>query len=107
MAGVVLTRERPDWLAGMGPKNIEEFGAARHDEAALTAYLAREVATGAITGQRWRPRAGLATAGPGRAHRGVRGLPGGLVQRTALSTDIAGWRDDDLAFVTDWGFSWA
>jgi pimeloyl-ACP methyl ester carboxylesterase len=25
--------------------------------------------------------------------------------RAALSSGIAGWRDDDLAFVTDWGFS--
>jgi pimeloyl-ACP methyl ester carboxylesterase len=24
--------------------------------------------------------------------------------RHALSTGIAGWRDDDLAFTTDWGF---
>ena len=24
--------------------------------------------------------------------------------RAALSTGIAGWRDDDLAFVADWGF---
>ncbi len=25
--------------------------------------------------------------------------------RAALSTGIAGWRDDDLAFVRDWGFN--
>jgi pimeloyl-ACP methyl ester carboxylesterase len=25
--------------------------------------------------------------------------------RAALSSGIAGWRDDDLAFVADWGFS--
>ena len=25
--------------------------------------------------------------------------------RAALSSGIAGWRDDDLAFVRDWGFS--
>jgi pimeloyl-ACP methyl ester carboxylesterase len=34
-----------DWLAGMGPENIAEFGAAVRGEAALTAFLDREAVT--------------------------------------------------------------
>src|SRR5580704_356245 len=33
-----------DWLAGMGPENVAEFGAAVPGEAALTAFLDREAA---------------------------------------------------------------
>jgi pimeloyl-ACP methyl ester carboxylesterase len=96
-----------DWLAGMGPENVEEFGAALGGEAELTGFL--DGAAGelkAVTGA------------------DVAGSLGGLVQaadkavitgefaeylaaglRAAVRGGIAGWRDDDLAFVNDWGFS--
>jgi len=95
-----------DWFAGMGPENVEEFGAAVAGPDTLTAYLNRE-------------SAGLATVTGGE----VAAALGGLVSpvdvdaltgafadslaaafRAAVSTGIAGWRDDDLAFVRPWGF---
>jgi len=95
-----------DWLAGMGPENIEEFSAAEQGEAVLTGYLAAAAEEmSQLTGQQ------------------VAGSLGGLVSavdrdvttagfadylaalfRAALRTGIAGWRDDDLAFTADWGF---
>jgi pimeloyl-ACP methyl ester carboxylesterase len=95
-----------DWLAGMGPENIEEFGAAGQGEAALTAYLTaeadalREVTPGQVADE----LGGLVSA----ADRGVVTAEFAdylaALFRAALSTGIDGWRDDDLAFVSDWGF---
>jgi pimeloyl-ACP methyl ester carboxylesterase len=95
-----------DWFAGMGEENVAEFGAAVAGEPALTAYLEKEAA-------------GLADVQP----QDVAAALGDLVSdvdkvavtgdfaaylaesfRTSVSTGIAGWRDDDLAFAVDWGF---
>jgi pimeloyl-ACP methyl ester carboxylesterase len=96
-----------DWTAGMGPENVAEFGAAVAGPEALTEFLDREAAGfGAVTG------AGIAAALGGLiadADRAV--LTGEFADhlaagvRASVSTGIAGWRDDDLAFVTDWGFT--
>jgi pimeloyl-ACP methyl ester carboxylesterase len=96
-----------DWLGGMAGENVAEFGAAAAGEAELTAFL-----TGAaaelrdITG-------GQVIAGLGElaspTDRSV--LTGEFADymaaafRAALRSGIAGWRDDDLAFVADWGFA--
>jgi pimeloyl-ACP methyl ester carboxylesterase len=95
-----------DWLAGMGPENVKEFGAALAGEAALAFFLGREAATmSGVTG------AGVADALGGlviAADRAV--LTGEFADhlasalRAAVGSGIAGWRDDDLAFVGDWGF---
>jgi pimeloyl-ACP methyl ester carboxylesterase len=95
-----------DWMAGMGPENVTEFGAALEGEAKLTAYLEQEAAgLGQVQG-------GDVIAGMGgllsEADKGV--LTGEFADylaaslRAALSHGIAGWRDDDLAFTSGWGF---
>jgi pimeloyl-ACP methyl ester carboxylesterase len=100
-----------DWLAGMGPENVAEFGAALRGEAELTAFLEREAASlSTVTGE------GVAKALGGlviEADRAV--LTGEFAEyvaaglRAATSSGVDGWRDDDLAFTRDWGFSlgWA
>jgi pimeloyl-ACP methyl ester carboxylesterase len=96
-----------DWLAGMGPENVAEFGAALAGQSELTAFLDREAATmGAVTG----PDVAQAFGGLViEADQAV--LTGEFADhiaaclRAALSSGTAGWRDDDLAFVRDWGFS--
>jgi pimeloyl-ACP methyl ester carboxylesterase len=96
-----------DFTAGMGPENVAEFDAAVRGPDPLTAFLDRAApGLAAVTG------AGVADALGGliaAADRAV--LTGAFADhlaasaRAALSTGIAGWRDDDLAFVADWGFS--
>jgi pimeloyl-ACP methyl ester carboxylesterase/RimJ/RimL family protein N-acetyltransferase len=96
-----------DWLAGMGPENIEEFEAALAGEADLTRFL--EAAAGMLRD--------IAAA---EVAEGLGGLVSDVDQavitgefadylaasfRAALTSGIAGWRDDDLAFARDWGIS--
>ena len=96
-----------DWMAGMGPENVEEFGATLKGEAALTEFLlkvADEVRS--VTGQQVAEAlGGLASEADKAALTGeyAEHMAAGL--RAALSHGIAGWRDDDLAFAADWGFS--
>jgi len=95
-----------DWLAGMGAENLTEFGAAVAGEPALTAYLEAEApGFAAVTG------AALAGAFADLLSEvDSKVLVGGFADylaescRLSVSTGIAGWRDDDLAFVADWGF---
>src|SRR6185503_2234660 len=95
-----------DWSAGMGAENIEEFGAAASGEAALSEFLAAQ-APGLATV----PADALAAAlGDLVSDVDKRALTGDFAEflarsfHKAVSTGIAGWRDDDAAFVRDWGF---
>jgi pimeloyl-ACP methyl ester carboxylesterase len=96
-----------DWLAGMAPENVDEFGAARAGVEALTAYLSEEaVALSAVTADRIAGSMGELASDVDRA-----AMTGEFAEflarsfRGAVSTGIAGWRDDDLAFVRPWGFA--
>jgi len=96
-----------DWFGGMAQENVTEFGAAVTSEDALTALLASELTD----------RPDIAAADVAEALGGLvsaadrAALTGWFAEyladsmRAALTTGIAGWRDDDLAFVRGWGFS--
>lgn len=95
-----------DWLAGMGPENIEEFGAAINGDERLNPYLEREAA-----GLREVTGSDLAAALGGLLSEvDKRALTDDYAEilaqsfRRAVSAGIAGWRDDDLAFTRPWGF---
>lgn len=96
-----------DWLAGMGPENLDEFAATERGEEALLRYLKLEVE-------------GLRTVTPEQLLEAFGGLLS-EVDQSSLSGEFAGymadscrgavrngpfgWLDDDLAFVRDWGFA--
>jgi len=95
-----------DWLAGMAPENVAEFGAAAKGEEPLSEFL-----ESAAAGLRDVTGANVAAALGGLASEVDRSaLTGGFENelaesfRRSVSTGIAGWRDDDLAFVRPWGF---
>jgi pimeloyl-ACP methyl ester carboxylesterase len=96
-----------DWLAGMGPENIAEFGAAVGGEAALTTFLDHQaVMLGTLTGESVaKSLGGLVIEADQAVLTGEFAdyVAAGL--RASVNSGIAGWRDDDLAFVRDWGFS--
>ena len=98
-----------DWSNGMADENLAEFGAAETSPEALTAFLERMAADlGAVTG----PELADALGGlvPEVDRTALRGdLADALAEsfRRAVSAGIAGWRDDDLAFVRPWGFDLA
>jgi pimeloyl-ACP methyl ester carboxylesterase len=96
-----------DWMAGMGPENVAEFGAALAGEAELTAFLDRAVAPmGAVTGPDVaKAFGGLVIEADQAVLTGEFADHVAALLRAALSSGIAGWRDDDLAFTRDWGFS--
>ena len=95
-----------DWLAGMGQENIDEFGAALQGEASLSAFLEKDAADLAgVTGPELAGALGGLVSDVDKA-----ALNGELADwlaesfRRSVSTGIAGWRDDDLAFGRPWGF---
>lgn len=97
-----------DWLAGMGDENITEFAAATEGEAALAELLSAAASDlESVTAEQVAASFGTLVTGPDLASMAAPGFAQYLAQtsNTAVSTGIAGWRDDDLAFVGDWGFA--
>ena len=95
-----------DWLADMGDENIEEFDLVLKGPDALTPFLEREAARlKDIQPDQVATALGTLVSEVDRA-----ALTGEFAEfsarsmRQALSSGIAGWRDDDLAFVRPWGF---
>jgi pimeloyl-ACP methyl ester carboxylesterase len=97
------------WLDGMGAENIEEFGAATAGVEPLTAYLSAQVdALAEVRGDQIAAALGdLVSEVDRRALSDEFAEYSAAAFRKAVSAGIAGWRDDDLAFVRDWGFDLA
>lgn len=95
-----------DWMAGMAAGKAQEFGLAASGSARLTGFLEAvasnmKTATGAEV---------ASLLGHLVSEVDVAALTGEFAesvaegQRAGISSGVAGWRDDDLAFVSDWGF---
>ena len=107
VAGVAPYRvEGLDFLAGMGPENVEEFSLAIRGADALTPFLEKEAAAlRGITGEQIVASLGGLISGADAAvltGEFAADLAKGVSR--AVRNGIAGWRDDDLAFVAGWGF---
>jgi pimeloyl-ACP methyl ester carboxylesterase len=95
-----------DWTAGMGPENVAEFAAAGQGEAALTTFLEEAAAgLGQVTGRQVAQEMGGLISAADRAVVTAE-FAEYLAEsfRLALRAGVAGWRDDDIAFVSGWGF---
>ena len=107
IAGVApYPAEGIDWFAGMAEENIAEFGSAVQGEGPLTASLGAEMASRPdIAASEIADALGSLVTGADRA--AITGWFADYLadsMREAVSAGIEGWRDDDLAFVRDWGF---
>jgi len=96
-----------DFMAGMGPENVEEFGFALEGADALTPYLeeaARPLHQ--VTGEQVAASlGGLISGADGAVLTGEFADELAASLRASIRDGVAGWRDDDLAFAADWGFS--
>jgi pimeloyl-ACP methyl ester carboxylesterase len=95
-----------DFLDGMGPENIEEFGLALESPDGLERYLESEAGPLAVvTADEVADALGGLIPDVDRAS-----LTGEFAEyvaasfRRSVSLGIWGWFDDDMAFVRDWGF---
>ena len=95
-----------DFLAGMGQDNLDEFGAAVKGSDALRSYLAGE-REGLMSSTAEGLREALESLLPDVDRQVLTGdlaeyLHASMVD--ALRPGVDGWLDDDLAFVSPWGF---
>jgi pimeloyl-ACP methyl ester carboxylesterase len=92
------------WTDGMGPENVEEFAAAAAGSDELTALLDKEAKVELTAELVAESLGGLVSAVDRAAieHGVADYIAAGWAR--AMLHGIAGWRDDDLAFMADWGF---
>ncbi|HLN05189.1 MAG TPA: alpha/beta hydrolase [Acidimicrobiales bacterium] len=97
-----------DWLAGMDPENVEEFGWALSGKARLTVELDREAAAllarvaqdpASILEGFQLPTTDIAVLADPRVQQIIRESAAEM-----FVNGVSGWVDDDLAFTTPWGF---
>ena len=96
-----------DWLEGMAQENVAEFSAAVSGMDGLTVFLTEAAAElrDVTAAQIVEAFGGLVTAPDKAALTGEFADYSARSMRAAVANGIAGWRDDDLAFVADWGFA--
>jgi pimeloyl-ACP methyl ester carboxylesterase len=101
--------EGVDFLAEMGPENVAEFGAAIEGIEPLSLFLEKEAEElRNVTGDRVVAAFGSLLSDTDKAAlTGEYAATIAALLRGAVSRGIAGWRDDDLALVSDWGFEFA
>jgi pimeloyl-ACP methyl ester carboxylesterase len=105
LAGVAAYGQHDlDFLAGMGPENHQEFGAAIQGEDAINAWMEQNaVALKTITGAQLRDAFGGLVGEVDRAVINGRFADDlAATMRHALAPGYYGWVDDDLAFVKAW-----
>jgi pimeloyl-ACP methyl ester carboxylesterase len=98
-----------DWLAGMGEDNHAEYGAAAEGEEPLGRFLeplAAEMSR-ASPAELHAALGDLVSEVDGAAISGEFAEYLSAIVREGLSNGISGWFDDDVAFVSDWGFELA
>jgi pimeloyl-ACP methyl ester carboxylesterase len=95
-----------DWLDGMAAENLAEFEAAKAGEEALTAFLSSQApGLAGVQGDQIAAALGELVSEVDRKALTDRFADYMAAScRGAVSGGIADWRDDDLAFVRDWGF---
>lgn len=95
-----------DWLAGMAPSNVEEYGAAIDDRAQLWSDLTAAAAEYAeVDGASIAAQLGdLVPPVDVAAITGEFADALAGCMRESVSNGPSGWFDDDVAFVEDWGF---
>jgi pimeloyl-ACP methyl ester carboxylesterase len=95
-----------DWLNGMAPENLHEFNLAAQGEAALSEFLRRTASamTDATPADLAEALGELITAPDKAVLTGEFAAFMTEESKAAVLTGIAGWRDDDLAFMAGWGF---
>lgn len=95
-----------DWSAGMGDENVEELGLAEQGADRLLPFLEREAEEirGSTPEDLLRILGDLVSE-PDRAFLSGEYAEESLAGlQNALSNDVLGWLDDDLAFIRPWGF---
>jgi pimeloyl-ACP methyl ester carboxylesterase len=105
LAGVAAYGQQDiDFLAGMGPENHEEFGAAILGDDAINAWMERNAAgLRNVTGPQLRDAFGGLVGEVDRAVINGRFADDlAATMRHSLSQGYDGWVDDDLAFVKPW-----
>lgn len=95
-----------DFLAEMGPENIEEFDVALQGEGMLGDWMTLNAeAMRQVTGAELREAfGGLIGPSDKAVLEGKFADQMAATMRSALEKGFTGWIDDDLAFVHDWGF---
>lgn len=99
-------RDDLNFLEGMGPENHEEFGAALQGESFLAAWMEKNgEGLRSVQGEQLIAAfGGLIGDADKRALTPEVAEEGAATMRRALERSFAGWMDDDLAFIRDFGF---